>query len=178
MRKFGLLFLLLTLLCSLRSQPLTGKVLQVNENGDTVVVANAAAQWLHTSIGAHTDADGKFSLPRTRTDTLVISFPTFLPDTVVIPARVRTDTVILRGEPVLIEDTAFITELVPVNDTTYIVKTTIKADTIIKQVPVSKYVVKDNTKTTSIFEWTWIIFSLIAYIVLGFLVIRALCKKL
>ena len=102
----------------------------------------------------------------------------YVSDTVVIPARVRTDTVILRGEPVLIEDTAFITELVPVNDTTYIVKTTIKADTIIKQVPVSKYVVKDNTKTTSIFEWTWIIFSLIAYIVLGFLVIRALCKKL
>ncbi|MBP5563792.1 MAG: TonB-dependent receptor [Bacteroidales bacterium] len=96
MRKFGLLFLLLTLLCSLRSQPLTGKVLQVNENGDTVVVANAAAQWLHTSIGAHTDADGKFSLPRTRTDTLVISFPTFLPDTVVIPAIQNYITVFLN----------------------------------------------------------------------------------
>ena len=96
MRKLGLLFLLLTLLCSLRSQPLTGKVLQVNENGDTVVVANAAAQWLHTSIGAHTDADGKFSLPRTRTDTLVISFPTFLPDTVVIPAIQNYITVFLN----------------------------------------------------------------------------------
>ena len=96
MRKFGLLFLLLTLLCSLRSQPLTGKVLQVNENGDTMVVANAAAQWLHTSIGAHTDADGKFSLPRTRTDTLVISFPTFLPDTVVIPAIQNYITVFLN----------------------------------------------------------------------------------
>lgn len=96
MRKFGLLFLLLTLLCSLRSQPLTGKVLQINENGDTVVVANAAAQWLHTSIGAHTDADGKFSLPRTRTDTLVISFPTFLPDTVVIPAIQNYITVFLN----------------------------------------------------------------------------------
>lgn len=96
MRKFGLLFLLLTLLCSLRSQSLTGKVLQVNENGDTVVVANAAAQWLHTSIGAHTDADGKFSLPRTRTDTLVISFPTFLPDTVVIPAIQNYITVFLN----------------------------------------------------------------------------------
>jgi outer membrane receptor for ferrienterochelin and colicin len=96
MRKFGLLFLLLALLCSLRSQPLTGKVLQVNENGDTMVVANAAAQWLHTSIGAHTDADGKFSLPRTRTDTLVISFPTFLPDTVVIPAIQNYITVFLN----------------------------------------------------------------------------------
>lgn len=96
----------------------------------------------------------------------------------VIPSRVRTDTVVLRGEPVLIEDTAFITELVPVNDTTYIVKTTIKADTIIKKVPVSKYVAQDIKKTVSIVEWIWIIFALIAYIVLGLLVIRALCKKL
>ena len=102
----------------------------------------------------------------------------YVSDTVVIPARVRTDTVVLRGEPVLIEDTAFITELVPVNDTTYIVKTTIKADTIIKKVPVSKYVVQDIKKAVSIVEWIWIIFALIAYIVLGFLVIRALRKKL
>ena len=102
----------------------------------------------------------------------------YVSDTVVIPARVRTDTVVLRGEPVLIEDTAFITELVPVNDTTYIVKTTIKADTIIKKVPVSKYVVQDIKKTVSIVEWIWIISALIAYIVLGFFVIRALCKKM
>ena len=96
MRKFGLLFLLLALLCSLKSQSLVGKVLQINENGDTMAVANAAVQWLHTTIGAHTDADGKFSLPRTRTDTLVISFPTFLPDTVVIPAIQNYITVFLN----------------------------------------------------------------------------------
>ena len=64
---------------------LTGKVFQVNENGDTVAVVNAAVQWLRTSIGTHTDAYGKFTLERTKTDSLVISFPTFLPDTVVIP---------------------------------------------------------------------------------------------
>lgn len=85
MRKFGLLFLMLAAIGLAYSQPINGKVLQINENGDTTVVSNAAVQWLHTSIGVHTDADGKFSIPRTRTDTLVISFPTFLPDTVVIP---------------------------------------------------------------------------------------------
>ena len=58
---------------------LTGKVFQIGEYGDTVAVSNAAVQWLHTSIGTHTDADGKFNIPRTKTDTLVISFPTFLP---------------------------------------------------------------------------------------------------
>ncbi|MBQ3734864.1 MAG: TonB-dependent receptor [Bacteroidales bacterium] len=67
------------------AQPLTGKVLQIGGNGDTSVVANAAVQWLHTDIGAYTDQYGKFMLPRSKTDTLVISFPTFLPDTVVIP---------------------------------------------------------------------------------------------
>ena len=67
------------------AQPLTGKVLQISENGDTSVVANAAVQWLRTSVGAYTDQYGKFTLPREKTDSLVISFPTFLPDTVVIP---------------------------------------------------------------------------------------------
>lgn len=74
---------------------LTGKVLQVGENGDTTMVSNAAVQWLHTSIGTHTSADGKFTLNRTKTDTLVISFPTFLPDTVVIPRGQNYITVLL-----------------------------------------------------------------------------------
>ena len=86
MRRIFLIGLLLALVGWGSAQStLTGKVLQVGENGDTVAVVNAAVQWLHTSIGAHTDADGKFTLQRTKTDTLVISFPTFLPDTVTIP---------------------------------------------------------------------------------------------
>lgn len=86
MRKILISFLLLLVAAGWGSaQPLTGKVLQVGGNGDTSVVANAAVQWLHTDIGAYTDQYGKFTLQRTKTDTLVISFPTFLPDTVVIP---------------------------------------------------------------------------------------------
>ena len=86
MRKILLIVVLLALVGWGSAQStLTGKVFQIGESGDTVAVANAAAQWLHTSIGTHTDVDGKFSIPRTKTDTLVISFPTFLPDTVVIP---------------------------------------------------------------------------------------------
>ncbi len=89
----GVLFVLFGL-CSAQST-LTGKVFQVSENGDTVSVANAAVQWLHTSIGAHTGVDGKFTLNRTKTDTLVISFPTFVPDTVVIPRGQNYITVFL-----------------------------------------------------------------------------------
>ena len=62
MRKIFLIGLLLTLVGWGSAQStLTGKVFQVNENGDTMAVVNAAAQWLHTSIGTHTDADGKFT---------------------------------------------------------------------------------------------------------------------
>ena len=86
MRNILLSFILLLVAAGWGSaQPLTGKVLQIGGNGDTSVVANAAVQWLHTDIGAYTDQYGKFMLPRSKTDTLVISFPTFLPDTVVIP---------------------------------------------------------------------------------------------
>ena len=86
MRKILLIGLLLALVGWGSAQSaMTGKVFQVGDNGDTVAVANAAVQWLHTSIGTHTDQYGKFTLQRTKTDTLVISFPTFLPDTVVIP---------------------------------------------------------------------------------------------
>jgi len=86
MRKILISLLLLLVAAGWGSaQPLTGKVLQIGGNGDTSVVANAAVQWLHTDIGAYTDQYGKFTLQRTKTDTLVIAFPTFLPDTVVIP---------------------------------------------------------------------------------------------
>ena len=85
MRRLLISFFLLLAAGLGSAQSLSGKVLQIGERGDTSVVSNAAVQWLHTDIGAYTDADGKFTLPRTKTDTLVISFPTFLPDTVVIP---------------------------------------------------------------------------------------------
>ena len=96
MRKIVLIAALFALLGLGYSQStLTGKVLQIGENGDTTMVSNAAVQWLHTSIGTHTGADGKFNIPRTKTDTLVISFPTFLPDTVVIPRGQNFITVFL-----------------------------------------------------------------------------------
>ena len=56
-------------------QSLTGKVFQIGERGDTTAMPYATVQWLKTTIGAQTDTDGKFTIPRTRTDTLVISFP-------------------------------------------------------------------------------------------------------
>lgn len=96
MRRIGVLGVLLCLFgWGVAQSTLTGKVLQISEQGDTMTVANAAVQWLHTGIGAHTSVDGKFTLGRTKTDTLVISFPTFVPDTVVIPRGQNYITVFL-----------------------------------------------------------------------------------
>ena len=67
----------------------------------------------------------------------------YVTDTVIIPARVRTDTVMMYNErPVVIDDEKFTTEIVRVTDTVFVVKTTLKPDTIVKSVPVEKYVIQ------------------------------------
>lgn len=100
----------------------------------------------------------------------------YVSDTVVIPSRVRTDTVIMHGEPIIINDTAFITELVPVDDTMYIVRTTIKPDTIIKNVPVKKYVVKDKILKMDFSEILKTVSFIVGYLVLVLLLFK-LCRK-
>ena len=85
MRKFLISILLLAVARWGSAQPLTGKVLQIADHGDTSVVANAAVQWLRTDIGAYTDQYCKFTLPRTKTDTLIVNFPLLATDTVIVP---------------------------------------------------------------------------------------------
>ena len=69
----------------------------------------------------------------------------YVTDTVILPERVHTDTVVMHADPVIIEDSVLVVEIVPVNDTVFIVNTRIKADTIVKSVPVTKYVVSDKS---------------------------------
>lgn len=85
MKKLFLLLLVLSTGSAVMCQKLTGRVLQVSETGDTTFVGMAALQWHRTSIGTHTAPDGTFTLERAGTDTLVVSFPTFMPDTLVVP---------------------------------------------------------------------------------------------
>lgn len=73
----------------------------------------------------------------------------YVTDTVIIPARVRTDTVMMYNErPVVIDDEKFTTEIVRVTDTVFVVKTTLKPDTIVKSVPVEKYVIQEKVKSS------------------------------
>lgn len=79
---------------SLTAQTLGGRVLELNENGDTVAVQAASLQWLHTSTGTFSSPDGKFSLKRAKTDTLVVTFPTYQPETLVVD-RSQDDIIVL-----------------------------------------------------------------------------------
>ena len=77
MKKWLFCLLFLGLSPILRSQTLTGQVLEISPNGDTTAVAMAALQWLNTSVGAYSDLDGHFDIPRTESDTLLVSYATY-----------------------------------------------------------------------------------------------------
>ncbi|MBR4488484.1 MAG: TonB-dependent receptor [Bacteroidales bacterium] len=77
MRKPALAILLLFITLGISAQDLRGRILEINEEGDTVPVVYAMVQWMNTSVGTFTDDDGTFALPRTTTDTLVISYAAY-----------------------------------------------------------------------------------------------------
>ena len=101
----------------------------------------------------------------------------YVTDTVIMPERVRTDTVVMRGDPVVINDSIFITEFVPINDTTFIVTTKIKADTIVRKVPVEKYVVQEKvTKVNKFFE-IFLFLEVVACLIFLAVMISKMLKK-
>lgn len=95
MRRWLLVILSLCLTFIGQAQSLRGRILEIGESGDTTAVQMAAVQWLHSSVGTHSGTDGYFSINRAKTDTLVISFPTYQPDTVVIAKSQNDITVYL-----------------------------------------------------------------------------------
>ena len=83
------LLILLLLPTQLRAQMLSGTVRTINDNGDTVAVHQAQLQWLNTSVGTYTAKDGSFRLPFTSTDTLIVRYLIYNPDTVIINRKQR-----------------------------------------------------------------------------------------
>lgn len=101
----------------------------------------------------------------------------YVTDTVISPERVRTDTIVMIGDPVVIDDSVFVTELVPVNDTTFIVTTKIKADTVIRKIPVEKYMVQEKVhKAGKIFE-IFLFIEVVLCLVFLSVMIKKLLKK-
>ncbi len=73
----------------LSAQSLKGKVYTLGENRDTSVVYMARLQWKNTTVGTYSEADGSYVLPRTNTDTLIVSYSFYKPDTLIIPRSKR-----------------------------------------------------------------------------------------
>lgn len=95
MKKLALTVLTLLFCATTFGQNLSGRVVEVTENGDTTAVFMASLQWMHTSSGTLSDANGYFSLPYAKTDTLVVSFPTYQPDTLVLDRSHNDITIVL-----------------------------------------------------------------------------------
>jgi len=85
----GCLLLHGNLFGKLRAQELRGKVYTINEKGDTVEVYMARLQWLNTSVGTYTNLRGNYRLPFAKTDTLLVSYSFYQPDTLVIKKEER-----------------------------------------------------------------------------------------
>jgi outer membrane receptor for ferrienterochelin and colicin len=103
MKKLALTLLFLLATIGVFAQDLRGKVLEINESNDTMPVVSASIQWLHTAVGTLSGTDGAFTLPRTRTDTLLISFPTYETDTLTIASSQNDITVFLSKSHTLAE---------------------------------------------------------------------------
>ena len=85
----GFLLLFWVFSGQLSAQNLTGKVYTLSENGDTTTVYMARLQWLNTSIGAYSDAEGSYLLPFAKTDTLVVRYSFYKADTLIISRTER-----------------------------------------------------------------------------------------
>lgn len=99
----GVWLLLWMFSSNLAAQSLTGKVYTVNERGDTMPVYMARLQWLHTSVGAYTGVDGAYRLPVAGTDTLIVRYSFYQPDTVVISGKKRQRDFIISTSQALKE---------------------------------------------------------------------------
>ncbi|WP_194766820.1 TonB-dependent receptor [Tamlana sp. I1] len=78
-----LLFLWPAILLS--QEKIEGVILEANNENKTLVLPGANVYWLHTTVGAVTDIDGKFSLPyKTEYKKMVVSYVGFKTDTITI----------------------------------------------------------------------------------------------
>ncbi|MBO4488183.1 MAG: carboxypeptidase-like regulatory domain-containing protein [Bacteroidales bacterium] len=91
----GWLLLLALFPGQLSAQSLSGKVCTIDDKGDTVGVYLAQLQWLRTSVGTYTAKDGSYRLPFTSTDTLVVSYLFYTPDTIIIHRKQKSQTFLI-----------------------------------------------------------------------------------
>lgn len=95
LRMLLLLCFSLSLTC-LKSQVLSGKVYTYDEKGKKVPVYMARLQWKNTAQGALSDVDGSYKIPFTTTDTLLIRYSFYNPDTIVVNRRKKQQDFVIK----------------------------------------------------------------------------------
>ncbi len=81
----------------LSAQFLKGNVYSIGVNGDTVAVYMARLQWKSTAVGTITSTDGSYRLPFANTDTLIVSYSFYKPDTVIISRNERKHNFLINS---------------------------------------------------------------------------------
>lgn len=82
----------------LSAQVLTGKVFTINEKGNKVPAYMARLQWKNTDVGTYSEADGSYRLLFANTDTLIISYSLYNPDTLIVNRKKKQlDIVVYRS---------------------------------------------------------------------------------
>jgi hypothetical protein len=82
--KVGCLLLLCLFTQPTAAQTLSGKVYTIDDKGDTTALYMARLQWKNTAVGTYTNPKGNFRLPFAQTDTLIVSYSFYQPDTLII----------------------------------------------------------------------------------------------
>lgn len=115
MKKTFLVLGLLLVSFVLKAQNLKGNVWGYDENGQTIPLYGVVIHWQNSSVGAVTDSAGFFSIPKIgATDTLLVLYPAYANDTLIIPQNqyeiqiTLTNAHLLEGVNVTADNTSYI----------------------------------------------------------------------
>lgn len=96
----GWVLLQCALPASLSAQELRGRVYSVDNKGDTVPVYMARLQWMNTAVGNYSNARGNYKIPFAKTDTLLVSYSFYKPDTLIVkPGQKQLDIFLNMTQP-------------------------------------------------------------------------------
>ena len=91
------MFLLCTFSGVLSAQTLSGKIFTIDEKGDTTILYMARLQWKNTAVGTYSNPQGNYRLPFAKTDTLIVSYSFYKPDTLIINRSERQRDIFLNS---------------------------------------------------------------------------------
>ncbi len=127
MRQLFFLFFVFALKSGFSQFQVQGKVLEFNEKGKTIPIANANVYWLSSTIGTTTDFDGKFSTPYQKNiRQLVVSSVGYRSDTIPVN-RPNLGNIVLYPNVVL-DEVVVEKEVAPIQKSLFKVQNVVSVD--------------------------------------------------